>query len=75
MKARAWRERAGRAALKGEREPAQPGARRVAKGGSQPLASAQWHGRVKPIWTLPEVGQEGAIFCPFCKPFSDESHC
>lgn len=45
------------------------------KGGSQPLAPAQWHARVKPIWTLPEVGQEGTVFSPFCKSFSDESRC
>lgn len=61
MRARAWRERAGRAALKGERERAQPGARRAVEGDSQPLAPAQWHCRVQPVWTLPEVGQEGAV--------------
>lgn len=30
------------------------------EGGSQPLAPAQWHRRVQPVWTLPEVDQEGA---------------
>lgn len=45
------------------------------EGGSQPLAPTQWHCRVQPIWTLPEVGQEGAFLCPFCISFSDQSHC
>lgn len=31
------------------------------EGDSQPLAPAQWHCRVQPVWTLPEVGQEGAV--------------